>query len=72
MSRIQRLPDGLSAMRVQVVPNHVHLLARVRSNHALHEGYQIGLGTPLAALCQHLSGMHIQRGNQRKAGGGTV
>jgi hypothetical protein len=61
--RVERLPDGLSAMRIEVIPNHVHLFARIRSSHALHEGDQIVLGTPIAALCQ--PGMHIERGNQR-------
>ena len=59
---VERMPDGLGAMRVQIVPDNVHLFVRVRGCHALHEGDQIVLGTPLAALCQYLSGMHIERG----------
>lgn len=31
--RIELLPDSLSAMRLEVVPNHKHLLARVRERH---------------------------------------
>lgn len=63
---VECLPNGLSAMRIQVVANlRCTRLARVRSRHALHDGDQIVLGTPLAAVCQHLSGMHIKRGNQR-------
>lgn len=65
MPCVERLPDDLGAMRVQVIPNHVHLFARVRDCHALHEGHQIVLGAPIAALGEHLPGMHIERGNQR-------
>ena len=43
----------------------MHLFARVRVRHALHEGHQIVLRAPLAAAPQHLSGMNIERGNQR-------
>jgi len=43
----------------------MHLFARVRARHALHEGHQIVLRAPLAAAPKHLSGMNIERGNQR-------
>ncbi|SAL88589.1 hypothetical protein AWB67_07624 [Caballeronia terrestris] len=62
---VERMPDGLGAMCVQIVPDNVHLFVRVRDCHAIHEGDQIVLGTPLAAFCPYLSGMHIERGNQR-------
>lgn len=65
VSCVKRLPDGPGAMRVQVVPNHVHLLARARSHHAIHEGDQVVLRAPLAAVCQHLPGMHIKCSDQR-------
>jgi hypothetical protein len=40
-------------------------LPRVRACHALHEGHQIVLHAPLGAAPKHLSGMNIERGNQR-------
>jgi hypothetical protein len=57
--RVERLPDRVGAMRVEVIPYDVHLFVWVRACHALHEGHQIVLGAPLAAFCQHLSGMHV-------------
>lgn len=51
------------AIRVQIVPNQVHLFVRECERHALHEDDQIVLGAPLAAVCEHLSSMHIQRSN---------
>lgn len=65
VSRVERLPDGLGAMRIEVIPDHMHRFARVRGCHAFHESDQIVLGAPLAALGEHLPGMHIERGNQR-------
>ncbi len=49
---IERLSDALGAMRIEVVLNHMHLLARVRSRHALHEGDQVILGAPFATISQ--------------------
>src|SRR5216684_7357170 len=65
MPRVELLPHGVCAMRIQIVPDDMHLFARVRVRHALHEGHQIVLRAPLAAAPQHLSGMNIERGNQR-------
>ena len=63
--RIECLPHGLGAMRVQIIPDHVHLLARIGGCHTVHESHQVVLGAPVAAASQYPSGMNIQRGNQR-------
>src|SRR5471032_2703325 len=66
MPRVECLPHGLGAMRIQIIPDDMHLFARVRARHALHEGHQIVLRAPLAAAPKHLSGMNIERGNRRQ------
>ncbi len=43
----------------------MHLFARIRGRHAVHESHQVLLGAPVAATAQHLSGMHIQCRYQR-------
>jgi hypothetical protein len=63
--RVECLPHGVCTMRIQIIPDDMHLFARVRACHALHEGHQVVLRAPLAAAPQHLSGMNIKRGNQR-------
>src|ERR1700675_124131 len=65
MPRVERLPHGVCTMRIQIIPDDMHLFSRVRVRHALHESHQIVLRAPLAAAPQHLSSMNIKRGNQR-------
>src|SRR5471032_3540478 len=65
MPRVERLPHGVCTMRIQIIPDDMHSFARVRACHALHEGHQIVLRAPLATARKHLSGMNIERGNQR-------
>src|SRR5260370_38098992 len=64
MPRVECLPHGVCAMRIQIVPDDMHLFARVRVRHALHEVHQIVLRAPLAAAPQHMSSMNIDHGNQ--------